>query len=101
MIDTIDDARIHVAAAIDSSVANERIFAVDEPTDWDEVMSIMRRMLPERTLPTPQAGIKAEKSVIDNEIGGQLLRKWWGQPGYKGLERTIYEQLESFEANPY
>lgn len=101
MIDTIDDARIHVAAAIDATVKNERIFAVDDPTDWEEVIQVIREMLPERQLPTPHFDAPAERSVIDNAIGGKLLSKWWGISGYKGLKRTVHEQLEMFEANPY
>jgi len=101
MIDTVDDARIHIAAAIDPTVANERIWAVDEPTDWEHVLSAMRDFLPNRELPAPKFTAPAEKSEIDNALGAELLRKWWGQDGYKGLKKTAYEQLEMFEASSY
>jgi hypothetical protein len=35
-----------------------------------------------------------EISTVVNALGAELLTKWWGQPGYKGLEQTIRETLE-------
>nr|WPM83322.1 ProsC [Phaeosphaeria sp.] len=94
MADTIDDARIHVAAAIDGTVAGERIFVCDSPFNWTLVIQTLRKALPDAQLPDPKPNELLDISTIDNALGADLLRKWWGQPGYKGLERTILETLE-------
>ncbi len=94
MVDTIDDARIHIAAAIDSAVANERIFACDSPFNWRLVIETIHRILPDLKLPTPDPNESMDITTIDNDTGAELLKKWWGQPGYKGLEQTIRETLE-------
>lgn len=94
MIDTIDDARIHVAAAIDTTVRNERIFACDEPFNWTKVIDIIHATLPTKKLPSPDPNEPLDISDVDNALGAALLKKWWGQPGYKGLEQTIKETLE-------
>lgn len=94
MTDTIDDARIHVAAAIDSTVASERIFVCDEPFNWTLVIEALRKALPDALLPDPTPNELLDISTIDNALGAQLLEKWWRQPGYKGLEQTVRETLE-------
>ena len=93
MIDVVDDARIHVAAAIDSTVTNERIFAYDEPFTWHRVSQIIHELLPDAELPPTDPEEASGISVIDNRLGAALLAKWWRQPGYKGLELTIRETL--------
>ncbi|PYH81298.1 NAD(P)-binding protein [Aspergillus uvarum CBS 121591] len=94
MVDTIDDARIHVAAAIDVTVASERIFACDEPFTWGRVVDIIRRVLPDAMLPRADPDQLVDLSTVDNTLGARLLTKWWGQAGYKGLDQTIRETVE-------
>lgn len=97
MVDTIDDARIHVAAAIDSTVTNERIFACDSPFNWKMVIQIIHEIAPSIQLPLPDPNELLDISDVDNILGAILLKKWWGQPGYKGLEQTIKETLEMYQ----
>lgn len=94
MVDTVDDARIHLAAAIDSTVDNERIFACDSPFNWRLVIEIIQRIRPDLVLPTPDPNEPLDISTVDNELGAALLRKWWNLPGYKGLEQTVRETME-------
>jgi hypothetical protein len=94
MVDVVDDARIHVAAAIDSTVTNERIFACDEPFNWRLVIEAIQKVLPDAELPQPDPKELLDISTVDNNLGACLLEKWWGQPGYKGLEQSIRETVE-------
>ena len=94
MVDVVDDARIHVAAAIDSTVKNQRIFACDEPFNWRLVIAVIQKALPDADLPNPDPNELLDISTVDNQLGADLLRKWWGQPGYKGLEQSIRETVE-------
>lgn len=94
MVDVVDDSRIHVAAAIDITVSNERIFAFDEPFTWHRVAQIIQNLLPDADLPHNDRDEPLEISRIDNRLGADLLAKWWCQPGYKGLEQTIRETVD-------
>lgn len=94
MIDLYDASRIHVAAAIDISVSNERIFACDEPFTWHRVSQIIQKLLPDAELPYIASNEPSDVNTIDNRLGADLLAKWWRQPGYKGLEQTIRETVD-------
>ncbi len=39
-VNTTDDGRLHVAATIDASVENERIFAFAEQFNWTDILHI-------------------------------------------------------------
>lgn len=94
MCDTIDDARIHLAAAIDLTVANERIFVCDSPFTWNLVIEVIQQELPDALLPATDPNELLDISTVDNNLGAYLLRKWWNQPGYKGLKQTVKETLQ-------
>lgn len=94
MIDVVDDARIHVAAALDTTVTDERIFACNEPFTWHRVAQIIQKLLPEAELAPTDPSEPSDISTIDNRLGAYLLAKWWHQPGYKGLEQTVRETVD-------
>lgn len=94
MVDVVDDARIHVAAAIDITISNERILACDEPFTWHRVAQIIQKLIPDAELPQPDPNEQSHIRTIDNKLGADLLAKWWHQSGYKGLEQTIRETLD-------
>ncbi|KJY01661.1 aldehyde reductase like protein [Zymoseptoria brevis] len=96
MIDVIDDARIHVIAAVlDSSLSNQRIFAFNVPFTWTEITSILRELHPDATtIQDPPENEGRDASTVPNEKGAELLRKWYGQDGYKSLRQSIVENLE-------
>ncbi|OCK81425.1 NAD(P)-binding protein [Lepidopterella palustris CBS 459.81] len=94
MIDVIDDARIHIAAAIDVSLANERIFAFAHPYNWNDIIDAVQKARPDKELPKHISDQARDLSEPDNDLGAQLLRKWWNQDGYKSLEQSVKENLE-------
>lgn len=94
MIDVIDDARIHLAAAIDASVSNERIIAFAHPWNINTVIEACRSARPHAKLPDLIPDPGQDLSEPDNELGAELLKKWWGQDGYKSLLQSVIENLE-------
>lgn len=52
MVDTVNDARIHIAAAIDSTVANERIFCLRFAVQLRLVTKLCRKSCPVRSCRT-------------------------------------------------
>ncbi|KAF7192056.1 NAD-dependent epimerase/dehydratase terH [Pseudocercospora fuligena] len=96
MIDVIDDARLHViAAALDPSVKNERIFAFNVPFNWTKIIKIIKEVRPDiTTVATPPENEGEDLSKVPNELGAKLLKEWYGQDGYKPLEQSVLENLE-------
>jgi len=96
MINTSDDAKIHLAALIDQTVASERIFAFAQPFDWNDMLEAVRNARPNAPLSEPLPAHGKDISSVDNAPGAQLLRKWFNQAGYKLLNESVEENLEGF-----
>lgn len=97
MIDVIDDARLHViAAALDPSLENDRIFAFNEAYNWSDIIEVVKKVHPgAKTVATPPIDEPRDLSKVPNEQGAKLLREWYDQAtGYKPLEQTVRENLE-------
>lgn len=94
MINTTDDARIHVAALIDQTVANERVFAFAQPFDWNDMLEAVRIAKPNARLPGPLPPHGKDISEVDNSLGRDLLRKWFNQTQYTSLEESVAQNLE-------
>jgi hypothetical protein len=102
MVNVLDNARLHLLALLDTSVTNERIYAYDEIFTWNGLIDIISRLRPSSKARLEAARPKdevADITTVDNKLGGELLRKWYGQEGgrgrgWAGLERTVKENLE-------
>ena len=95
-INTRDDGRLHVAATIDTSVQNERIFAFAEPFNWNDILASIRELRPDNKVPDDFPDLPRDLSTVDNALGKELLKKWWGQDGYTSLKQSVKENLEGF-----
>lgn len=98
-IDVIDDARIHIIAAVlDSSIKSERIFAFARPFTFTEMIEILKELRPDvKSLPSPPVDEGQDLSKVPNELGRQLLKKWYGQDDYKTMRQSIEECLASLK----
>lgn len=96
MIDVVDDARLHlIAAALDSSVQNERIFAFNVNFNWEDVIKIIKEERPEaKNVAKVPENEGRDLSKVPNEDGARLLKKWYGQDGYKSMKQSVLENLE-------
>jgi nucleoside-diphosphate-sugar epimerase len=96
MIDVIDDARIHViAAALDNTVKNERIYAYNQAFTWTEIINIVKKHRPDATsVAQAPANERPDLTKVPNQRGAELLKKWYGQDGYKSMEQSVLENLE-------
>ncbi|KAF3935146.1 Dihydroflavonol-4-reductase [Dactylellina cionopaga] len=94
-IDVIDDARIHlIAAALDSTVSNERIFTFAQPFTFTEMIGILKKLRPDaKSLASPPENEGQDLSKVPNELGAKLLKQWYGQEGYKTMKQSIEESL--------
>lgn len=98
-IDVIDDARLHLTAAVlDGSLENERIFAFAGPFNWNDIFAAVKKARPDtKTKLEEVPGEAKDLSKVPNELGAKLLKKWFGQDGYKSLEQSVKENLEGIE----
>lgn len=96
MIDVVDDARIHViAAALDSSLQNERIFAFNVNFNWTDIINAIKKHYPDaKGLAEAPENEGRDLSKVPNELGAGLLKKYYGQDGYKPFEQSILENLK-------
>ncbi|RMZ85077.1 hypothetical protein DV738_g57, partial [Chaetothyriales sp. CBS 135597] len=95
-VDVIDDARVHLAALLDKTVANQRLFAYASPYDWNDFVDAVNKARPDRSatiLPRlPPHG--KDLSIVDNAAAEALLTKWYPVSGWKSLEQSVVENLE-------
>ena len=99
MVNVTDCALVHIAALLDTGVANERIFAFDEIFTWNKIMDIISEARPDHADRMQKLKLKDEVSdatTVDNELGGALLKKWFGQEGrgWRGLKTSVLDNLE-------
>lgn len=94
MIDVIDNARIHLAALLDPDLSNERIFAFAHPYNFNTLIRATRNVRPDLKLAFTHVDQGEDIMDPDNKLGSELLRRWFGQDGYKSLEQTVKENLE-------
>lgn len=91
----VDTARLHVAAATDSSIQNERIMAYGEPYTWNQILEIARTVQPEVQFPPNLENEDKDLSTVDNEFAREILRKRFGQDGFQPLEKGVRDALLS------
>ena len=100
MIDVVDNARPHIVAAVlDASLNNDRIFAVNIAFNWSDVIKAIKELRPSATtVAAPPDNEPRDLSEVPNEQGADLLKRWYGQKtGYKPFIQTIEENLEGHE----
>lgn len=94
-INVADSALLHVLVLLDPSIANERLFAVSGPYAWNDVVRAIRKVRPDAPIAEDYFGAEGEKlpkSKIDFERARALMGPYGG---FKDLETTVREALES------
>lgn len=87
-----DTARLHVAAAIISTVKDERIFAFAGRFSWDRVLSLLREAQPTKTFPDDFSGGDDPHEVQGRDKAEDLLRVL-GRPGWTSLEESVTDNI--------
>ncbi|CZT05838.1 uncharacterized protein RAG0_11766 [Rhynchosporium agropyri] len=92
-IDTINCARLHVGALLDTTVENQRLFGYAEPYTWNEILAIFRRLYPDRNFMDDLVDAGRDLSTVTNERTAEVLRRF-GKPGLTTLEESIKAATE-------
>lgn len=95
-VNVVDDARLHlVAAVLDDSLKDQRIFAFAGTFNMGELIDTMQKVRPDMKAKLdkdPNEG--HDLTRVPNEVGAELLKKWFGQNGWTGFEQSVRENLE-------
>jgi hypothetical protein len=94
-VDTIDDAILHIAALIYSDVVNERIFAFAERFNWSQIVSIYKKLFPDRTFVDDLPDYGRDLCTVPNERALELLKRC-GREGWTGLEESLRVMTKQF-----
>ncbi|KAJ5519845.1 aldehyde reductase [Penicillium fimorum] len=94
-----DTARLHVVALLSPAVQGERIFAFASSFNWTDIINILKKLRPNNKLiPEPPANEGRDLSdIVLSRRAEELLREFFGQPGWIDLERSIAEGIEGLE----
>jgi hypothetical protein len=87
-------ALIHVAAVLDPDVMSQRIYAVAEHSNWNDILQIMRKNYPNRNFMEDLPDLGRFRGTVDNSLGLKLLRKWGNQSGWTSLEAGVQQCLD-------
>ncbi|KAL2075841.1 hypothetical protein VTL71DRAFT_784 [Oculimacula yallundae] len=93
-VNMTDVARLHLAAAIDATITNERFLAAAAPFNWNELVDVVQKIAPDAKVAAHLEDPSIDIGVVDNQPGAEALKKWFGQDGWTGLEVSIRENLE-------
>lgn len=88
-----DDALLHVAAAIHPNVESERVFAFAEPVNVDILLTILRKLYPNRSIPADCQPENDLSEIVPRKRAEELLRDM-GKDGWTGLEESVRRNTE-------
>ncbi|KAJ5642853.1 uncharacterized protein N7484_005360 [Penicillium longicatenatum] len=93
IVDVKDSARIHLAALLDVTVANERVLAFGHSINWNDIIDSIQQSRPELQLPTRIPGLGRDLREVENSLAVNLLKKWWDKDAFTELDETVRENL--------
>jgi hypothetical protein len=94
-ISPIDSALLHVSALIHDSVKSERLFGFAEPWNFNQVLTVFRKLYPERKFPGDIEGLGTDRMSVPNGRAEEVL--WWAKgTGWDGLEESLKVMAESW-----
>jgi hypothetical protein len=98
-VDVRDNALLHVAALLDPEVKSERLFAFAKEFNWNDIVTIMRRLRPENKL-IPDAPREESRDLTDvkdlQDRALKILRSTFGKQAWTSLEESIAQGLEGY-----
>ena len=94
-MDVQDVAILHVAAMLDPDLKNARLQTWGHSTNWNEFLAILRKLCPEKEFIADYPDPYYLTISTDQSESVELVKKWAGQEGWKSLNDSIAEQINS------
>lgn len=93
-VDVRDIAVLHVAAALDPSVQNARLYGWDKPFNWNDMLAIFRKLQPDKTFVDDLESHDKLLGTVDASVEKGLVEKWGGRRGWISLEEGVRDALQ-------
>lgn len=94
-IDVVDNAKLHVAAAIHANAVDERLFGYAEPWNWNDILAMLRKWFPEKTF-IDDMELGRDISTVANGRALGLLKEVYGMERWTGLEESVKANVQCF-----
>jgi nucleoside-diphosphate-sugar epimerase len=97
-IDVRDTARLHIAALLDPSIENERIFGFVHEFNWNDAISILRKLRPNnRRIPrAPVDEWRDEATVKPKGRAEEIHKSFWGR-SWIGFEESLKDGIAGWD----
>ena len=97
-VDVQDTARLHVAPMLDSSIRNERIMAFGTSQTWNDCITILQKLRPDKNIKTPSETWERDQTIIKPlPKSVALLQRLFGRDGFTSLEESINNNIQHVE----
>ncbi|KAK0707265.1 aldehyde reductase [Lasiosphaeris hirsuta] len=93
--DIKDVTMLHVAAVLDPGVQNARIQAWGRGCNWNDILAVARRLYPQHEFIDDLPGMTRLSVTTDESAALRLLSEWTGQDGWRTLEQTVRDGIDS------
>jgi hypothetical protein len=79
-----------VAALLDPSVNNERLYAFAGEFNWTDIINILKQLRPDnKNIPAPPENEGRDLSDVKNQRAKEIMEKFFGVKGWVSLEESI------------
>ena len=87
---------MHLIALLHPGVENERIFAFNQPFNFNDLLALFRKEFPDRKFVNDIPDLKRDLSIIKRRGRAEDLLKEAGQAeGFTGLKESLLENIQS------
>lgn len=96
-VDVKDVALIHLAAVLDPEVKSARLQAWGHSAHWNDILSILRKLRPQRGFVDDYPDLQHLKVSVDQTESLALLEKWscdrFSKNGWTSLEESVRDNI--------
>lgn len=92
-VDVRDIARLHVIALLNPEVKNERIFGFAEAFNFNDILAILRKNIPQKTFQEDWPGLGRDLSTVAPKARSIELLKSIARDGFVTLEQSVMDHV--------
>ena len=87
-----------MAALLDPSIKQERIFAFAREYNWTDVLTILRKLRPDQEFPdNPENEGRDYTEVVRGDRAEKVLQDFFGQASWTSLEDSLAAGIEDIQ----
>ncbi|QKX61985.1 uncharacterized protein TRUGW13939_09141 [Talaromyces rugulosus] len=96
-IDVRDCARLHVAALLDTSIKDERIFGFVHEFNWTDVITLLRALRPDNKLiPDPPTNERRDRSLVKSKVRAEQILHFFSGRAWTGFNASVEAGIAGF-----